>query len=83
MLLIDDNLQSGKTLKFTRVPKLPRGPSSVPIPVLLAQTTRRQTEPAAAVGGSECPAYFPVSYGLYVAPAVHEVPFVGIVRGDA
>src|SRR5690606_5940083 len=44
ILLIDDILESGKTLKFTRDLMLSRGANSVSIAVLLDKHTRRQTE---------------------------------------
>ena len=59
VLLIDDILESGKTL------------------------TRRQTALEADFVGFECPDYFVVGYGMDVAHAFRELPFVGIVRGDA
>ena len=83
VLLIDDILESGKTLKYTRELMLSRGARSVSIAVLLDKHTRRQTELSADFIGFECPDYFVVGYGMDVAHAFRELPFVGIVRGDA
>jgi hypoxanthine phosphoribosyltransferase len=83
VLLIDDILESGKTLKFTRELMLKRGARSVAIAVLLDKHTRRQTELDADFVGFECPDYFVVGYGMDVAHAFRELPFVGIVKGDA
>lgn len=44
ILLIDDILESGKTLKFARELMLSRGAKSVSIAVLLDKRARRQTE---------------------------------------
>ena len=33
--------------------------------------------------GFDCPDYFVVGYGMDVAHAFRELPFVGIVKGDA
>ena len=83
VLLIDDILESGKTLKFTRELMLSRGARSVSIAVLLDKHTRRQTDLTAEFVGFECPDYFVVGYGMDVAHAFRELPFVGIVKGDA
>ena len=82
ILLIDDILESGKTLKFTRDLMLSRGARSVSIAVLLDKHTRRQTALDADFVGFECPDYFVVGYGMDVAHAFRELPFVGIVKGD-
>ncbi len=83
VLLIDDILESGKTLKYTRELMLSRGARSVSIAVLLDKTSKRQTDMEADFVGFECPDYFVVGYGMDVAHAFRELPFVGIVRGDA
>ena len=33
--------------------------------------------------GFDCPDYFVVGYGMDVAHAFRELPFVGVVKGDA
>jgi hypoxanthine phosphoribosyltransferase len=83
VLLIDDILESGKTLSFTRELMMNRGARSCSIAVLLDKHTRRQTKLEADYVGFECPDYFVVGYGMDVAHAFRELPFVGVVRGDA
>jgi hypoxanthine phosphoribosyltransferase len=83
VLLIDDILESGKTLKFTRELMLSRGARSVSIAVLLDKLNKRQTDLTADFVGFECPDYFVVGYGMDVAHAFRELPFVGVVKGDA
>ncbi len=85
VLLIDDILESGKTLKFTRELMLSRGARSVSIAVLLDKRVKRQSDSAidADFVGFECPDYFVVGYGMDVAHAFRELPFVGVVKGDA
>ncbi|MFN4272373.1 MAG: hypoxanthine phosphoribosyltransferase [Aliihoeflea sp.] len=85
VLLIDDILESGKTLTFTRDLMLSRGAKSVSIAVLLDKRMRRQSASAidADFVGFECPDYFVVGYGMDVAHAFRELPFVGVVKGDA
>ena len=83
VLLIDDILESGKTLKFTRELMVSRGARSVSIAVLLDKHSKRQTEITADYVGFDCPDYFVVGYGMDVAHAFRELPFVGVVKGDA
>ncbi|WP_163265661.1 hypoxanthine phosphoribosyltransferase [Chelativorans alearense] len=83
ILLIDDILESGKTLKYTRDLMLSRGAKSVSIAVLLDKHSRRQASLDADFVGFECPDYFVVGYGMDVAHAFRELPFVGVVKGDA
>lgn len=83
ILLIDDILESGNTLKYVRDLMLSRGAQSVSVAVLLDKHSRRQTAVEADFVGFECPDYFVVGYGMDVAHAFRELPFVGIVKGDA
>jgi hypoxanthine phosphoribosyltransferase len=83
VILIDDILESGKTLNFTRDLMLSRGARSVSVAVLLDKSVRRQTEFNADFIGFECPDYFVVGYGMDVAHAFRELPYVGILTGDA
>jgi hypoxanthine phosphoribosyltransferase len=83
ILLIDDILKSGNTLKYTRDLMLSRGAKSVHIAVLLDKRMRRKADIDADFVGFECPDHFVVGYGMDVAHAFRELPFVGIVKGDA
>jgi hypoxanthine phosphoribosyltransferase len=83
ILLIDDILESGNTLKYTRDLMLSRGAKSVHIAVLLDKRMRRKADIDADFVGFECPDHFVVGYGMDVAHAFRELPFVGIVKGDA
>ena len=82
ILLVDDILESGKTLNFTRELMLSRGAKSVSIAVLLDKHSRRQASLEADFVGFECPDYFVVGYGMDVSHAFRELPFVGVVKGD-
>lgn len=83
VLLIDDILESGKTLQYTRNLMLERGAKSCSIAVLLDKRMRRQTKLDADYVGFDCPDHFVVGYGMDVAHAFRELPFVGVVNGDA
>lgn len=83
VLLIDDILESGKTLQYTRNLMLERGAKSCSIAVLLDKSVRRQVPLEADYIGFDCPDHFVVGYGMDVAHAFRELPFVGVVKGDA
>ena len=85
VLLIDDILESGRTLTHARNMMVERGAKSVALAVLLDKRVRRQAETplVADFVGFECPDHFVVGYGMDVAHAFRELPFVGIVKGDA
>jgi hypoxanthine phosphoribosyltransferase len=82
VLLIDDILESGKTLKFTRDLMLSRGARSVSIAVLLDKRMRRTSDIDADFTGFDCPDYFVVGYGMDVAHAFRELPYVGVIRSE-
>ena len=83
VLLIDDILESGRTLTFARDLLMERGARHVSIAVLLDKHDKRQTSMEADHVGFVCPDHFVVGYGMDVAYAFRELPFVGIVTGDA
>ena len=83
ILLIDDILESGNTLRFARDLMYERGANNVSIAVLLDKSCRREGTLNADYVGFECPDYFVVGYGMDVAYAFRELPFVGIVTGDS
>ena len=83
VLLIDDILESGKTLLFAKELLYSRGARNVTIAVLLDKRVKRQEQLEADYVGFECPDYFVVGYGMDVAYAFRELPFVGVVTGDA
>ncbi|MCO5133768.1 MAG: hypoxanthine phosphoribosyltransferase [Phyllobacteriaceae bacterium] len=83
IILIDDILESGNTLKFTRDLMLSRGANRVAIIALLDKSMRRKTNIEADFVGFECPDKFVVGYGMDVGHAFRELPFVGVVTGDA
>ena len=79
VLLVDDILESGRTLLFARDLMLSRGAARVAIAVLLDKSTRRVAAVEADHVGFQCPDHFVVGYGMDVAHAFRELPFVGRV----
>ncbi|MCX8999188.1 hypoxanthine phosphoribosyltransferase [Rhizobiaceae bacterium BDR2-2] len=83
VLLIDDILESGRTLLFAKELLYSRGARNVSIAVLLDKSVKRQEKLEADYVGFECPDDFVVGYGMDAAYAFRELPFVGKVTGDA
>ncbi|WP_420960584.1 hypoxanthine phosphoribosyltransferase [Brucella sp. IR073] len=81
VLLIDDILESGRTLEFVRDLMLKRGARRVSIAVLLDKSMRRKTAIEADFTGFDCPDHFVVGYGMDVAHAFRQLPYVGWVKG--
>ena len=82
VILVDDILESGRTLDFARQLMLERGARSVRIVVLLDKPGHRKASIEPDHVGFECPDLFVVGYGMDAGYAYRELPFVGVVRGD-
>ena len=81
VILIDDILESGGTLTFTRDLMVGRGANRVALVTLLDKPVRRKSDIEADFVGFECPDKFVVGYGMDVGHAFRELPFVGVVVG--
>lgn len=77
VLLIDDVLDSGRTLAFAKDLIAARGARSIKTCVLLAKETRRAVNVDADFCAFQCPEIFVVGYGMDVAHRFRELPFVG------
>jgi hypoxanthine phosphoribosyltransferase len=80
VLLIDDVLESGRTLAFARSLMVERGARRVGIAVMLEKPGKRARVVDADHVGFVCPDFFVVGYGMDVAHAFRELPFVGVVE---
>jgi len=79
VLLVDDILESGRTLAFAKDLIVARGARRVAICVLLDKGVRRAVQIEADFRAFECPDVFVVGYGMDVAHRFRELPFVGTV----
>ena len=77
IIIIDDILESGRTLAYAKDLLVARGAEKVLTCVLL---DKRVADIEADFVGFECPDYFVVGYGMDVGHAFRELPFVGIVE---
>lgn len=80
VLLIDDILESGRTLSYARQLMQERGANRVGVAVLLEKPGKRAVEMTADHIGFMCPDLFVVGYGMDAAHAFRELPFVGVVE---
>ena len=79
VLFLDDILESGRTLAYARDLLAARGARRVMTAVLLDKPGKRVADMEADFKGFECPDVFVVGYGMDMAHAFRELPFVGHV----
>lgn len=79
VLLIDDILESGRTLSYAKSLVLERGARRAAVVVLLDKPGHRVADIEAEFVGFECPDKFVVGYGMDAAHAFRELPFIGYV----
>jgi hypoxanthine phosphoribosyltransferase len=80
VLLVDDILESGRTLAFAKDLLAARGAAKVSSVVLLEKPGKRAVNIVADYVGFECPDYFVVGYGMDVAHSYRQLPFVGVIE---
>ncbi len=80
VLLVDDILESGRTLAFAKDLLAARGAAKVSSVVLLEKPGKRAVNIVAEHVGFECPDYFVVGYGMDVAHSYRQLPFVGVIE---
>ncbi len=80
VLLVDDILESGRTLAFAKDLLAARGAAKVSSVVLLEKPGKRAVNIVADHVGFECPDYFVVGYGMDVAHSYRQLPFVGVIE---
>jgi hypoxanthine phosphoribosyltransferase len=79
VLLVDDILESGRTLAFAKDLLAARGARRVLTAVLLEKPGKRAVDVHADFVGFSCPDVFVVGYGMDVAHSYRQLPFVGVV----
>lgn len=77
ILIVDDILESGRTLAFARDLMAARGAARVLTCVLLDKPVPRAVPITADFTAFECPNEFVVGYGMDLAHRFRELPFVG------
>lgn len=80
ILIVDDILESGRTLAFAKDLMMARRANSVKTCVLLNKPGKLAVTMQADFVGFECPDKFVIGYGMDVAHAYRQLPFVGVVE---
>lgn len=81
VLLVDDILESGRTLSFARDLLRQRGAAAVKLAVFLDKPVQRAVPCEADFRAFLCPERFVIGYGLDHAHRYRELPFVGALDG--
>lgn len=82
VLIAEDVLDSGLTLRALVDELASRGPASLAVAALLRKDVPNQAEIACRYVGFECPDEFVVGYGLDYAERYRNLPFIGVLRQD-
>ena len=82
VLLVDDILESGRTLDFAKSLFEKRNAKSVQICVLLDKPVQRAKEVKVCFTGFECPELFVVGYGMDYAHKYRELPYIGALMDE-
>ncbi len=79
LLLVDDILETGRTLAAAKTRLMEQGAAVVRVCVLLDKSAGREGALAADFVGFRCPDRFVVGYGLDYAHYYRELPFIGYI----
>ncbi|MCR5793012.1 MAG: hypoxanthine phosphoribosyltransferase [Lachnospiraceae bacterium] len=82
ILVIEDIIDSGRTLSFLLDMLKARKPESIKLCTLLDKPDRRVTEVKVDYTGFEIPDEFVVGYGLDYAQNYRNLPYIGVVESE-
>ncbi|MEG0476398.1 MAG: hypoxanthine phosphoribosyltransferase [Raoultibacter sp.] len=82
VLIAEDILDSGLTLKYLLKNLSSRNPASINVATLLRKETLQQAKIDCGYVGFECPDEFIVGYGLDFAERYRNLPFIGVLKPE-
>lgn len=82
VIIAEDVLDSGLTLRYLMKELESRNPASLEIAMLLHKNTPRQADIDCKYIGFECPDEFIVGYGLDYAERYRNLPFIGVLKPE-
>ena len=82
LLIVEDIIDSGLTLKYLLENLKSRNPASIKICTLLNKPERRKAEVPVEYNGFTIPDNFVVGYGLDYAEKYRNLPFIGILKPE-
>lgn len=83
LLIIEDIIDSGLTLKYLYDNLKSRRPASIKICTLLSKPSRRKIDVPVDYNGFTIPDDFVVGYGLDYAEKYRNLPFIGVLKPEA
>ena len=82
VIVAEDILDSGLTLKYLLKNLSSRNPASLAVATLLRKKTQAQADIDCRYVGFECPDEFIVGYGLDYAERYRNLPYIGILKPE-
>lgn len=82
LLIVEDILDSGKTLSYVKSLLLTRNPKSIRICTLFDKPERREADIYADYSGAEVPDEFIVGYGLDYDEKYRNLPYIGVLKPE-
>ncbi|WP_165252591.1 hypoxanthine phosphoribosyltransferase [Adlercreutzia sp. ZJ304] len=82
VIIVEDVVDTGLTLKYLRKNLMSRGPASVQIAAFLHKQHEGQAQLDCRYIGFECPDEFIVGYGLDYAERYRNLPYLGILKSE-
>ena len=80
VLIVEDIIDSGRTLDYITRNLQTRGPASLRVCTLLSKPSRREIDVSLDLVGFEVPNEFVVGYGLDFAEEYRNLPFIGVLK---
>ncbi len=82
VLIVEDIVDSGRTLAYMRRNLQTRGPASLRVCALLSKPSRREVDVTLDWVGFEVPNEFVVGYGLDYAEEYRNLSFIGVLKKE-
>lgn len=82
VLIVEDIVDSGRTLDYIRRNLQTRRPASLRVCTLLSKPSRREIDVPLDLVGFEVPDEFVVGYGLDFAEEYRNLPFIGVLKEE-
>jgi hypoxanthine phosphoribosyltransferase len=82
VLVVEDIIDSGLTLKYLLENLKSRNPASIKLCTLLNKPERRKVDVHIDYNGYDVPDYFVIGYGLDYNERYRNLPFIGILKPD-
>ena len=82
VLIVEDIIDSGRTLDYITRNLRTRGPASMRVCSLLSKPSRREIDVPVEFVGFDVPDEFVVGYGLDFAEEYRNLPFIGVLKEE-